>query len=113
MFGKSDVFDSITTPRISLFRSATNLYSKFSVTPAINRNSLQGNALPSDIVITTPVSTARGQCTNVDDGSKSYASGSKADDKEEESNSSHGTFDMKTISHAPKIVQLMSNRHNH
>ena len=112
VFGKGDVSDSITTPRRSLFSNTTNLYSKFSVTPVRNENSSQGNTLPSDIFITTPVATARDQGANVQDDAKSYAGGSKNDDKVDESNFSHDSFDMKK-SHDPKMAQLMSNRHNH
>ena len=94
IFGKGDVSDSITTPRRSLFNNATNLYSKFSFAPVRNENSLQGNALPSDIVITTPVVTSINQGVNVNNDAKSYAGGSKSDHKEDELNSSHGSSDM-------------------
>ena len=113
VFGKGDVSDSITIPRKSLFSNATNLYSKFSVTPVRNENSSQGSALLYDIVITTQVATAEDQGGNIDEDAKSHAGGSKFNDKADESNSSHGSFDMKKISHTTKIAQLLSNRRNH
>ena len=102
IFVKGDVSDSITTPRRILLSNATHLYSKFAVRPVRNKNSFQGNALPSDIVITTPVVTSRDQDGNVNDGAKSYAGGSKVNDKADDSNSSHCSFDMKKIVMLPK-----------
>ena len=102
VFGKGDESDSITTLWRSLFSNATNLYPKFSVTLVRNENCSQDNALPSDIFITTPVTTARDQGANVDNDAKSYAGDSKADYKADKSNSNHSSFDMKKLVMLPK-----------
>lgn len=105
-FGKYYVSDSITTPRRILFSNATSPYSKFSVTPVVNK----GSVLPSDNVIVNLVVTVRDQGVNVDDNVTSYAGGSKAGDKEDKSNSSYGSFDMKNISHAPEMARLLGGK---
>ena len=75
--------------------NATNIYSKFSVTPVRNENISLGNALPSNIFITALVATPIDQGANADDDANLYASGFKADDKEDESNPRHSIFDIK------------------
>lgn len=47
----------------------------------------------------------------MNDDAKSYAGGSKANYKADQSNSSHSNFDTTKFSHAPKIAQLLRSYH--